>query len=50
MSMIDNLGIMIIFKINVALSSWAEYTTVMTRIEEVLLLDEVENLSVVECV
>ena len=41
MNMLGNLGFMIIFRINLAMNSVAEYSTVMKRIEEVLLLEEV---------
>ena len=39
MNMVSSLGFMTIYRINLAMNSVAEYTTVMKRIEEVLLLD-----------
>ncbi len=41
MNMLGSLGFATIFRINLAMNSVAEYTTVMNRIQEVLLLEEV---------
>ena len=49
MNMVSSLGFMTIYRINLAMNSVAEYTTVMKRIEEVLLLDEIQEERFEEC-
>ena len=49
MNMMGTLGFMTIFTINLAMNSVAEYTTVLRRIEEVLLLEEIHESKFEPC-
>ena len=43
MNMMGTLGFTTIFTINLAMNSFAEYTTVLKRIEGLLLLEEIHH-------